>query len=85
MSATMPPVPPQMPQQRQAYSPFIPPSGTLFQAVRGPIMMIVIGILLTIDSMGGFSINHTWPVMLIIYGILRLVDRMDGTPVVGNS
>ena len=81
MSTNMPP----QPTPTGTYSPFIPPSGTLFQAVRGPIMMVVMGILLTIDSMGGFSINHTWPVMLIIYGILRLADRMDGTPVAGNS
>ncbi len=79
------PTPPPMPTVQPAYSPYTPPSGTLLQAVRGPLMLITLGVLLTMDSMGGFNINHTWPVLLIVFGILRLLERMEGTPSVMNS
>lgn len=79
------PIPPPMPTAQPVYSPYVPPTGTLLQAVRGPLMMVTLGVLLTMDSMGGFNINHTWPVLLIVYGILRLLERMEGTPSVMNS
>jgi hypothetical protein len=81
-----PPMPgSQLPGVQQVYSPYVAPSGTLMQAVRGPLMMITLGVLLTIDAMGGYTINHTWPIMLIVYGMLRLFERMEGTPSVMNS
>ncbi len=85
MSTT--PVPPVLPPgpAPQSYSPYVPPSGTLVQAVRGPLMMITLGGLLATDSMGGPSWNHTWPVMLIVYGILKLAERAQGTTHAVNS
>lgn len=76
---------PQIPQEPAPGSGFQFRYGTLPQAVRGPVLMITLGILLSADSMGGYQLRHTWPVLLIVYGLLRLVERMDGTPSVFNS
>ena len=54
--------------------------GTLLQAIRGPVLMITLGVLLAADSMGGYQWRHTWPVLLIVYGLLRLFERLEGTP-----
>ena len=78
-TTTVPPVPPQ-PAAQPSYSPYVPPSGTLMQAVRGPLMMITLGVLLAAESLGGPSWSHTWPVLLIVYGLLKLAERAQGTP-----
>ena len=81
----MPPPPPIQPSAQPPYSPYVPPSGTLLQAVRGPLMMITLGALLAFDSMGGPTWSHTWPVMLIVYGLLKLAERAQGTTYAVNS
>ena len=83
-TTTVPPVPPPPPVQ-PSYSPYVPPSGTLVQAVRGPMMMMTLGGLLATDSIGGPTWHHTWPVMLIVYGILKLAERAQGTTHAINS
>ena len=76
---------PQIPQEPPPGAGFAIPRGSLLQAIRGPLMMISLGVLLAGDSMGGYSLRHTWPVLLIIYGLLRLFERMEGTPSANNS
>ncbi len=49
---------------------------TLIRAVRGPILLIVLGGLFSIDYFGPYSFARTWPVLLIIYGALWLVERL---------
>ena len=50
-------------------------TGNFLCAVRGPIMMIVLGVLLAIDQMGSFSFGRTWPVLLIIFGLFKLAEK----------
>ncbi len=50
-------------------------SGTLVQAVRGPIMLITVGVLFSIDHFGPYSFSRTWPVLLIVIGLLKLLER----------
>jgi len=50
----------------------------LMCAIRGPVMLITIGVLFAIDHFGPFRIGITWPVILIVYGILRLAERRPG-------
>ncbi len=50
-------------------------NANLIQAVRGPVMMITLGILLAIDHFGQFSFGRTWPLLVIIFGILKLAER----------
>lgn len=51
---------------------------TLMRAIRGPIMLIMIGTLFALDHMTEFSIGRTWPAILIVLGLLSLGDRFVG-------
>jgi hypothetical protein len=55
-------------------------SANLIQAVRGPLMMITLGILLAIDHFGQYSFGRTWPLLVIIFGVLKLAERAAATP-----
>jgi len=50
-------------------------TGNFLCAIRGPIMMITLGVLLAVDQMGSFSFGRTWPVLLIIFGLFKLAER----------
>lgn len=50
-------------------------NANLIQAVRGPVMMITLGILLAIDHFGQFSFGRTWPLLVIMFGVLKLAER----------
>jgi hypothetical protein len=44
-------------------------------AIRGPIMLITLGVLLSIDHFGSVSFARTWPVLLIVFGLFKLMER----------
>lgn len=44
-------------------------------AIRGPVMLITLGVLLSIDHFGTVSFARTWPVLLIVFGIFKLMER----------
>lgn len=48
-------------------------STNLLHAVRGPIILITIGVLFAFDRFTDFRFAQTWPVMLIVVGLLRLI------------
>jgi len=48
-------------------------SQILIRAVTGPVIMITVGVLFTIDRFVGISFSQTWPVLLIVIGILKLL------------
>ena len=50
-------------------------SGNLLCAIRGPILMITLGVLLAIDLFGPVSFARTWPVLLIVFGLFKLAER----------
>lgn len=51
--------------------------GALFaQAIRGPILLITIGVLFAIQQAGVLGFGHTWPFLIIVIGILKLIERM---------
>ena len=50
-------------------------NGNIMCAVRGPILMITLGVLLAIDQMGTLSFSRTWPVLLIEFGLFKLAER----------
>ena len=57
-------------------------SGTLLQAVRGPLMLITFGALVAVDHLNsGLSFWRTWPLLFIVYGVLKLVERLGPRPV----
>lgn len=43
--------------------------------VRGPVMLITLGVLLSIDHIGAVSFARTWPVLLIVFGLFKLAER----------
>jgi hypothetical protein len=56
--------------------PTAPPPGSLMRALSGPLLLITLGALLTIDYMGGVSFGRSWPVLLIVFGLCRVTEHM---------
>ena len=46
------------------------------QAIRGPILLISIGVLFAIHQTGILSIWRSWPVIIIVFGLMKLAERM---------
>ena len=51
-------------------------SPTLIRAIRGPIILITIGVLFALDHMTQFSFGRTWPAILIVLGLLSLAEHL---------
>ena len=49
--------------------------GTFIGAIRGPILLITIGMVLAIDHFGSYSFSRTWPVLIIVIGLMKLLER----------
>jgi len=47
-------------------------SAALVRAVKGPIILITIGVLFAFDRFTDFRFSQTWPVLLIVIGLLQL-------------
>jgi hypothetical protein len=45
----------------------------LLRAIRGPVTLITIGVLFTVDRFTQYHFIQTWPVLLIVLGLLQLV------------
>jgi hypothetical protein len=50
-------------------------SHATIRAVRGPIMMITVGVLFALQNFGICDFSQTWPVLLIVFGVLSLMQR----------
>jgi hypothetical protein len=50
------------------------------QAIRGPIVLITLGILFAIHQAGILSFAQTWPLILIVVGFMKLMERLVGRP-----
>jgi hypothetical protein len=50
----------------------------MVQAVRGPVMLIALGVLLAVDQNGPISFGRTWPALLILLGLFKLLEHMGG-------
>jgi hypothetical protein len=47
---------------------------SLMRALRGPLLLTTLGVLLTIDYGGGITFGRTWPVLLIVFGLCKLAE-----------
>ena len=54
-------------------------SNELIRAVRGPIILITLGVLFALDHFTPYSFEQTWPVILIVVGVLTLAARTSRT------
>ncbi len=50
-------------------------NAALMRAIRGPIILITIGVLFAIDHAGGLTFDRTWPALIIVIGLLKLLER----------
>ena len=55
-------------------------SGSLIQAIRGPIMLITLGTLVAMDYFGVYGFSRTWPLLIIVFGCLKLLERVVAPP-----
>jgi uncharacterized protein YaaW (UPF0174 family) len=53
-----------------------PNTVTLLSAVRGPVLLITLGVLFAIDYAGGVSVGRTWPALLIVVGLFKLAEHV---------
>jgi hypothetical protein len=44
----------------------------LVRAVRGPVILITVGVLFAFDKFTEFRFSQTWPILLIVVGVLSL-------------
>ncbi len=47
----------------------------LVAAIRGPILLIALGLLFLADQGGSFRFTQTWPALIILFGALKLLER----------
>ena len=45
----------------------------LLRSIRGPVTLITIGVLFTVDRFTSYHFSQTWPVLLIVLGLLQLL------------
>jgi Domain of unknown function (DUF5668) len=50
-------------------------SSAYIRAIRGPVLLIVLGVLMLADHRGSFSFWQTWPLLLVTAGLLVLAER----------
>ena len=50
------------------------------QAIRGPILLITLGILFALHQAGVLSFARTWPLILIMIGVMKLIERLVMRP-----
>ncbi len=48
----------------------------LLRALRGPLMLMVLGGLMALARFQNISFTKTWPVLLIVLGLLKLAEML---------
>ena len=51
-------------------------SALFLQAIRGPILLITIGVLFALEQSDTISFARTWPLIIIVIGLMKLLERM---------
>jgi len=47
----------------------------LVRAIRGPVILITLGVLFALNNFTRYRFHETWPVLLIVFGLLSLAGR----------
>jgi hypothetical protein len=62
--------------------------GSFLVAVRGPVLLVVLGLLMAADQLDRMSFSRTWPVLLILFGLFKLAEHLGpknaGEPPLNN-
>jgi hypothetical protein len=48
-------------------------SQLLLRSIKGPVIMITVGVLFAADRFTDYHFHQTWPVLLIVIGLLQLI------------
>jgi hypothetical protein len=48
--------------------------------VRGPILVITVGVLFALQNFTPYNFGETWPILIIVVGLLSLVGRASAPP-----
>jgi len=48
---------------------------SFIRAIRGPIILITVGVLFALNNFTPYHFDQTWPVILIVFGLLTLMRR----------
>jgi hypothetical protein len=48
----------------------------LIRAVRGPIVLIALGVLFSLDQADKLGFDRSWPVLFIVFGVMKLIERI---------
>ena len=49
---------------------------SLLSALRGPVMLLTLGLLFVVDQCGSVSFVNTWPALIIVYGLFKLLEGL---------
>jgi hypothetical protein len=52
----------------------------MLRAIRGPVILITLGVLFALNNFTRFGFSETWPVLLIVLGLLSLLGRQTNPP-----
>jgi hypothetical protein len=50
------------------------------RAIKGPVILITLGVLFALQSFNIYGFDQTWPVLLIVIGLLSLMGRATPAP-----
>ncbi len=50
--------------------------GSFLIAIRGPVLLVALGLLLAADQLDRMSFSRTWPVLLILFGLFKLAEHL---------
>jgi hypothetical protein len=49
---------------------------SLLMAIRGPVLLVALGLLMAADQLDRMSFSRTWPVLLILFGLFKLAEHL---------
>ncbi|HLH01732.1 MAG TPA: DUF5668 domain-containing protein [Bryobacteraceae bacterium] len=56
-------------------------AGMFVQAARGPVLLILVGVLFALQQAGVLDFMRSWPLLIIAIGVMKLIERMVAAPV----
>ncbi len=51
-------------------------ANSLLLAIRGPVLLIALGLLMAADQLDRMSFWRTWPALLILFGLFKLAEHL---------
>jgi hypothetical protein len=55
-------------------------SQLLLRSIKGPVIMITVGVLFAIDRFTNYQFHQTWPVLIIVIGLMQLLGGRAPRP-----